>query len=225
VVRDNSIMIISSPFVIILSTAEHQELTVRAHAARTAHRDVIRARIVLAAADGGSNAQIAAELGCHLDTVRKWRRRFWVDRLAGLADRPRSGRPRQFSPVQVAEVKALACELPTASNTPLAKWSCPDLAVEATRRWRAHWQQPTSTPRRSGLRQRTDGHRLVTEGSISERLGWESGSCWRPVFRHKRPRSAGFDLRLSCRPPSSNLSVVGTRLTRHGRNYNGRSAD
>jgi transposase len=134
VVRDNSIMIISSPFVIILSTAEHQELTVRAHAARTAHRDVIRARIVLAAADGGSNAQIAAELGCHLDTVRKWRRRFWVDRLAGLADRPRSGRPRQFSPVQVAEVKALACELPTASNTPLAKWSCPDLAVEATRR-------------------------------------------------------------------------------------------
>jgi transposase len=133
-VRENSIMIISSPFVIILAANEHQELTVRARAARAAHRDVIRAKIILAAADGGSNAQIAAELGCHVDTVRKWRRRYCADRLAGLADRPRSGRPRQFTAVQVAELKALACELPAASNTPLAKWSCPDLAVEATRR-------------------------------------------------------------------------------------------
>lgn len=127
-------MIISSPFVIILSADEHQELTVRANAARAPHRDVIRAKIILAAADGGSNAQIAAELGCHVDTVRKWRRRYCADRLAGLADRPRSGRPRLFTAVQVAEVKALACELPAASNTPLAKWSCPDLAIEATRR-------------------------------------------------------------------------------------------
>jgi transposase len=134
VVRENSVMIISSPFVIILSAEEYQELTVRAHAARTAHRDVIRAQIVLAAADGRSNAKIAAELGCHVDTVRKWRRRYCSDRLAGLADRPRSGRPRQFSAVQVAEVKALACELPAANDTPLAKWSCPDLALEATRR-------------------------------------------------------------------------------------------
>jgi transposase len=133
-VRDNSIMIISSPFVITLSTDEHQELTVRAHAARAAHRDVIRAKIILAAADGGSNAQIAAHLGCHVDTVRKWRRRYCGDRLAGLADRPRSGRPRHFTAVQVAEVKALACELPAASNIPLARWSCPDLAVEAIRR-------------------------------------------------------------------------------------------
>ena len=127
-------MIISSPFVISLTAEERRELTVRAHAARAAHRDVIRAQIVLAAADGESNAQIAANLGCHLDTVRKWRRRYCADRLGGLADRPRSGRPRQFSAVQVAEVKALACELPATSNTPLARWSCPDLAVEAIRR-------------------------------------------------------------------------------------------
>jgi transposase-like protein len=97
VVRENSVMIISSPFVIILSAEEYQELTVRAHPARAAHRDVIRARIVLAAADGRSNAQTAADLGCHVDTVRKWRRRYCADRLAGLADRPRSDRPRQFS--------------------------------------------------------------------------------------------------------------------------------
>jgi transposase len=127
-------MIISSPFVIILSTEEHQELTRRAHAARTAHREVLRARIVLAAAAGQSNASIARGLGVHVDTVRKWRRRFHQERLAGLADRPRSGRPRTFTAVQVAEVKALACELPTDRGLPLARWSCPDLADEAVHR-------------------------------------------------------------------------------------------
>jgi len=132
--RDNMLMIISSPFVIILSADERRTLTDRAHAARAAHRDVVRATIILAAADGAPNAAIAAQLGLHLDTVRKWRRRFAGQRLAGLNDLPRPGRPRQFSPVQVAEVKALACELPATSNIPLARWSCPDLAVEAARR-------------------------------------------------------------------------------------------
>jgi transposase-like protein len=105
-VGDNKNMIISSPYVIILSAEEHSELTVRANGARTAHRDVVRAHIILAAAEGRSNAAIAAQLRLHVDTVRKWRRRFHQYRLAGLADRPRSGRPRRFSAVQVAEVKA-----------------------------------------------------------------------------------------------------------------------
>ena len=127
-------MIISSPYVIILSADEHHKLTGRAGSARVAHRDVIRAKIILAAAQGGSNAGIAACLGVHVDTVRKWRRRFCQDRLAGLRDLPRSGRPRRFNAVQVAEVKALACELPADAGLPLAKWSCPDLAAEASRR-------------------------------------------------------------------------------------------
>lgn len=132
--RHNKIMIISSPYVIILSADEHHELTIRAGSARAAHRDVVRATIILAAARGGSNTGIAADLGVHVDTVRKWRRRFCQHRLAGLTDLPRSGRPRRFSAVQVAEVKALACELPADTGLPLAKWSCPDLAAEATRR-------------------------------------------------------------------------------------------
>jgi transposase len=127
-------MVIASPFVIILSADEHHTLTVRANAGRTPHRDMIRAQIILAAADRESNTVIAVDLGLHIDTVRKWRRRFSRDRLSGLTDLPRSGRPRLFTAAQVAEVKALACELPAASNTPLARWSCPDLAVEATRR-------------------------------------------------------------------------------------------
>jgi transposase len=127
-------MIITSPFVIILSTEERSELTVRANAARRAHRDVVRAQIILAAADGATNAAIAADLGLHVDTVRKWRRRFHRKRLAGLADLPRPGRRPGFSAVQVAQLKAMACERPADSNVPLARWSCPELAVEATRR-------------------------------------------------------------------------------------------
>jgi len=51
--------------------------------------------------------------------------------MAGLADRDRPGRPARFSAVQVAQVKALACEPPTAVSAPLARWSCPELARHA----------------------------------------------------------------------------------------------
>jgi transposase len=110
-------MVIASPFVIILSADEHHTLTVQAHAARTPHRDMIRAHIVLSAADGGSNTVIAADLGVHVDTVRKWRRRFSRDRLSGLKDLPRPGRPRLFTAAQVAEIKALECELPPTATS------------------------------------------------------------------------------------------------------------
>ncbi|RZL73304.1 MAG: helix-turn-helix domain-containing protein [Rhodococcus sp. (in: high G+C Gram-positive bacteria)] len=64
-----------SAVVIDLSTTERAALTARARAVSDAHRDVLRARIVLAAADGHPNAVIAAGLGVHVDTVRKWRGR------------------------------------------------------------------------------------------------------------------------------------------------------
>jgi hypothetical protein len=54
--------------------------------------------------------------------------------MAGLADRPRSGRPPRFTPLQVAQVKALACQLPAESGIPLSRWSCPDLASEVISR-------------------------------------------------------------------------------------------
>jgi transposase len=119
---------------IVLRDGQRQVLLARARQASGQHRDVLRARIVLAAAEGASNAAIARMLGICDDTVRKWRHRFARHGIDGLADRPRSGRPRRFSAATVAEVKALACELPTDSDVPLAKWSCPDLAAEATRR-------------------------------------------------------------------------------------------
>ena len=123
-----------SPYVVILTDSEEATLRRVANSARASQRDVLRARIVLAAAADTPNAHTAAALGVHVDTVRRWRRRFSKDGLDGLRDRPRCGRPRQFAPATVAEVKALACELPAQSETPLAKWSCPELAREAIER-------------------------------------------------------------------------------------------
>jgi transposase len=127
-------MPVTSPFVIVLTATEKSELLARARSGRTEHRDRSRARIVLAAAAGASNAAIAAELGLCVDTARRWRRQFLTDRLEGLADRPRSGRPRRFNAVQVAELTALACTLPAETGIPLARWSSTELAAEVVTR-------------------------------------------------------------------------------------------
>lgn len=127
-------MVISSPCVIILTATEKAVLQARATSARAPYRMVIRARIVLAAARGHTNAAIVADVGMHIDTVRKWRHRFHRLRVAGLEDRPRSGRPPVFTAVQVAEVKQLACTLPAETQIPLSRWSSHELATEATRR-------------------------------------------------------------------------------------------
>lgn len=125
---------ITSPFRIILTDIEQARLTKLTCSARAEHRLVLRARIVLAAAQQTSNAAIAVETGLHVDTVRKWRRRFVQGRLPGLSDRRRSGRPPSFTPVQVAEVKQLACTLPAETGVALSRWSSSDLAAETVRR-------------------------------------------------------------------------------------------
>ncbi|MEV0738750.1 IS630 family transposase [Streptomyces sp. NPDC050549] len=119
---------------ISLRAAERERLKKMAYGHKTEHRLRIRAQVVLHAAHGRSNARIARESGLHLDTVRCWRGRFAERGLGGLNDRERSGRPQSFTSIQVAEVKALACRLPAESAVPLARWSCPELAVELTTR-------------------------------------------------------------------------------------------
>jgi transposase-like protein len=91
----------------------------------------LRARIVLLAAAGTANRVIAERLGLCEDTARKWRRRYSEKGIEGLADAPRPGRPRAFPSAVVAEVKAMACEMPAASGTPLARRTCPELARKA----------------------------------------------------------------------------------------------
>ena len=82
---------------VTLTAAERKTLKKRARGARTAYRDWLRAQVVLAAARGRANARIAADLHVSVDTVRKWRGRFAARGLDGLADLPRSGRPRRIS--------------------------------------------------------------------------------------------------------------------------------
>ncbi|MCW2141220.1 DDE superfamily endonuclease [Actinoplanes cyaneus] len=119
---------------IILTTAEQRRLDVLAHSHTAGYQQVIRARIVCDAARGDSNNVIAGRHRVSVDTVRRWRGRFADQGLPGLADRRRPGRPPRFTPVQVAEVKALACQLPAETEVPLAKWSAPELAATAVGR-------------------------------------------------------------------------------------------
>jgi transposase len=69
-----------------------------------------------------------------VDTVRRWRGRYADDGIAGLADRQRCGRPPWFTPAPVAEVKALACQLPAETGVALSRWSCPEPAGEIVAR-------------------------------------------------------------------------------------------
>jgi transposase len=133
-VRHEDQMPMRSPYQVVLSDEETTVLTARARSVRGAYRDRLRARIVLAAAAGTTNAAIAMELGVCTDTARKWRRRFAAGRLAGLKDAPRSGRPPVFTAADRAEAVALACALPAESGVPLSRWSCPDLARELAAR-------------------------------------------------------------------------------------------
>jgi transposase len=87
-----------SPFLIELSSVERTHLEAMAHQYTSPYRDVIRARIVLYAAEGLSNDVIAARLDTPRQVVSKWRKRFFKQRLPGLEEQPRRGRPVRFPP-------------------------------------------------------------------------------------------------------------------------------
>jgi transposase len=113
-----------------LTAAQRTLLTTQTRAATAPYRQVLRAKIVLLAAAGLANATIARRLGVTVNTVRKWRGRFGAEGLQGLADRPRSGRPRIYPAAVVAYAKAVACELPATNGVPLSRWSLAELRAE-----------------------------------------------------------------------------------------------
>lgn len=124
-----------SPYRIELTDDERAALESLTRSYTLPYWQVTRAQMVLMAADGLRNDQIAARLRCGRDVVSQWRKRFFEQRLAGLEDRPRRGRPPVFSPPQVrAEVIRLACERPADSEVPLARCSSVELAREAVAR-------------------------------------------------------------------------------------------
>jgi transposase len=87
-----------SPYVLQLTAEQRRELEARARRYTLPYREVVRAKIVLMAAQGLDNDEIANRLDTRREIVSKWRKRFFEQGLVGLEERPRGGRPAVFSP-------------------------------------------------------------------------------------------------------------------------------
>lgn len=87
-----------SPYNIVLTDDEERELQRRATKYTLPYFEVLRAKMILMAAQGMSNDDIARALATRREVVSQWRKRFFEERLPGLEERHRPGRPRTFSP-------------------------------------------------------------------------------------------------------------------------------
>lgn len=126
-----------------LSDTEQQGLEKLVKRHQVGQQTALRARIVLAAADGQQNKEIMTKYGLTADTVRLWRNR-WVklqdislndlcieDRLQ---DVPRPGAPTRITADQRCQIEALACEKPENSERPITHWSAREIADEIIKR-------------------------------------------------------------------------------------------
>ena len=127
------------PPTIELTDAEREALDelVRRHS--TAQQIALRARIVLAAAEGRNNAQIARQLDVSIDMVRLWRGRWLTLQPASLEDlpaaerlrdAPRPGAPRRITDEQVCQIAQLACDAPEQSGRPISQSTSREIAEE-----------------------------------------------------------------------------------------------
>jgi len=87
-----------SPYQIVLTAREKKQLQKRAAQYTAPYRDVVRAKVILLAAQGAENKEIEKRVDMPRPIVSKWRKRFFEKRLAGLEERPGRGRPRVFPP-------------------------------------------------------------------------------------------------------------------------------
>jgi putative transposase len=128
---------------VILREREKEELEKITKRHRSEQQQAQRARMVLAAAQGHSNAHIAHELQMSADTVRLWRDR-WVG-LQGidletltvaerLQDAPRPGAPPKFTKEQRCQMAAFACEAPQQADRPISQWTGREIADEMKKR-------------------------------------------------------------------------------------------
>jgi putative transposase len=126
-----------------LSDAERQGLEKLTKRHQVGQQIALRARIVLAAADGQKNKEIVQKYAVTADTVRLWRNR-WV-KLQGillddlsiedrLQDAPRPGAPATITADQRCQIEALACEKPENSERPISQWTAREIADEVKKR-------------------------------------------------------------------------------------------
>ena len=134
---------------LILDDEERETLERWVRRPKTAQALALRARMVLACAEGRSNTAVGAELGVSDETVGKWRSRFVERRLDGLSDEPRSGRPRSVTDEDVERVITLTLETTPKDAT---HWSTRSMAQRSGlshntigRIWRAFGLQPHRT--------------------------------------------------------------------------------
>ena len=129
------------PAVLEVNEREQKELEALVRRHSTSQQITRRGRIILAAAQGKNNGQIARELGIKVDTVRCWRMRWLglqtisLDDLSvneRLSDTPRPGRPAQISAEQTCQMFALACEQP--KERPISQWTGREIADEVMAR-------------------------------------------------------------------------------------------
>lgn len=95
---ETSIMPRRTPYAITLTNSEKSVLEDAAHKYTSPYFQVVRAKVILMAAQGLRNDQIASQVSLPRQIVSKWRKRFFEERLEGLENLPRSGRPPRFSP-------------------------------------------------------------------------------------------------------------------------------
>lgn len=122
-----------------LTVGERRELDVLIRRHTTPQQVALRARIIVAAANGQNNTQIARQLGVHVETVRLWRTR-WLGLQAvnlddlpleeRLTDAPRPGAPARITADQVCQVVELACAAPEQTGRPISQWTGREIAEE-----------------------------------------------------------------------------------------------
>ena len=131
------------PPVVELADGERQALEALTRRHATPQQLALRARIVLAAADGANNGQIARHLDVSIDMVRRWRERWRVLQPASLeelpvpdrlTDAPRPGKPVRITAEQVAKIVALACDPPAGSQRPISHWTGRERAADIEKR-------------------------------------------------------------------------------------------
>src|SRR5947209_7112296 len=128
---------------VVLSEKEQEALVQITKRHRSEQQQAQRARMILAAAQGNSNAHIARELQINVDTVRLWRDRrvglqgINLDTLSvaeRLQDAPRAGIPAKFTAEQRCQMAALACEVPMKAERPISQWTGREIAEELVKR-------------------------------------------------------------------------------------------
>jgi putative transposase len=122
-----------------LSVEHEQTLRALVRAHSTPQKLAERARIVLLASEGLSNSKIAQRLGTWRKTVGHWRRRWLAAEASAevgqrLSDAPRCGAPATFTPEQICQIMAMACEDPERLDVPISQWTQSELARQAVSR-------------------------------------------------------------------------------------------